>query len=99
MVLLSISVAIGPAFHPPEFMFTEAERAAAITDIIVPDPFTKPKYRGDPRWVAWGSSLSFHSCNMFSGASPVLGRSSLNCASISFELLSDMILLSLMVLL
>jgi hypothetical protein len=40
MVCRSSSVATGPGFHAPAFMFTEAANASASVAIIVPDPIT-----------------------------------------------------------
>ena len=46
------------------FMLTAAAIASAKTAMCDPDPFTKPKYLGEPRCVAFGRILSFQASRM-----------------------------------
>jgi len=54
-------------------MFTDVAKASANTDIIVPEPFTNPKYLGDPKCVALGRIAVFHSSRISAGDCPVNG--------------------------
>ena len=77
----SISVAAGPSFHAPAFVFVHAASDSARIPIIAPDPFTYAKCRGEPIAVKSGTTRSLQSVSSASADSASSGRSATNRAA------------------